>query len=196
MCQESENHQKNVSREWKSSEPISCCAPAATGYEAKAAPKQWRKCGHPQPSWQIRCAILRFAEPSCRLPTPLTCLWSVSALELCFLGSAYKHVTESPKTPVSDVSLTWQKLVSLHILTLQNSPASASVEVTSIVSEMWKFGRKKKKKNEREKLMVPRSKLRKPILKWHYLLCSTQNRLFCPQSLFRKCKIILECYND
>lgn len=181
-----------MSSKWKSSELFSCSDLTATGLEAGAVLIWRRKCGHWQPPWQIHCAILRLAEPSCRLPTSLTCLWSENALELCFLGNEKKHAAVSREL-LSDVCSTWQNLFSLHILTLQTLPTSASVEVTStLFLGCESLGRKKI-------ISVSGSKLRTNIsLSDNYLLVLTQNRPPCYQNLFRNCKLIvvLGCCND
>lgn len=56
-----------VRNHWKSSKP-SHCESVETGFEAEAALKWWGKFGHRQSPWHVHCAILRLAEPSCRLP--------------------------------------------------------------------------------------------------------------------------------
>lgn len=107
-----------------------------------------RKCGHH--SLLGRYAVL---SQTCWafLPPPYTSHLSLVRKYIWTLLSwkCKQACDRIPRAPVSDVSSTWQKLVSLHILTLQTSPASASVEVTSTL--LLRCGSLGGKKNERGK---------------------------------------------
>lgn len=137
-----------------------------------AALKRWRKFGHQQSPWQIHCAVLRFVTLLTASLSLLTCYWSESIFELCFLGSETKHVMKQRSTGFGVSSPMWQNLVSLHILILQTLPAGTAVG-------MWKVGRE-----HFFKKIISRCKLRKHFSKWHYLLILTQNRPLCHQSVF------------
>lgn len=145
-----------------------------------AALKRWRTFGHQQSPWQIHCAVLRFVTLLTASLSLLTCFWSESIFELCFLGSETKHVMKQRSTGFDVSSPIWQNLVSLHILILQTLPAGTAVG-------MWKVGREHSLKKYYQDANLENIS-RSDII---YSFWPKTDLFVTRQCLFRKCKLIL-----